>query len=151
MVEITRTVEFTTETSSPASGPSHTPIFSWLQLDFCILEDEEGLVVLYAEIEAATPPLHDIKFTNMYLAAFVGRFALNRVEDTKSLKEMTGMSVGEATHRASALMLRVSSYCFPQIVSSQLSQILAFSLFSSAHTFLHVEVGFYHRGGVSKI
>lgn len=104
--------------------------------------------MLYAEIEVTTPPLHDIKFTNRYLAIFVGHFALNRVEDTKSLKEMTGMSVGEATHRASALMLRVSSYCFTQIVSLQLSQILAFSLFSSAHTFLHVEVGFYHQGGV---
>lgn len=48
------------------SGPS------WLRLGFEMPTEEEALRSLAAEIQEATPPLHNIRFTNGYAASYIG-------------------------------------------------------------------------------
>lgn len=81
---------------------------SWLRSNFVIPEDDAGLAALCDEIEAVSPPLRNLPFTNRYLLARVGRAALSVVSNLNFLSTIEGVSSNEATHRARALMARVS-------------------------------------------
>lgn len=65
---------------------------SWLRSNFVIPEDEAGLAALCEEIEAVSPPLHNLPFTNRYLSASVGRAALSVVSNLNFLSTIEGVS-----------------------------------------------------------
>lgn len=75
----------------------------WLRLGFTTPEDIDALQVLEAEIDAASPPLNNIRFTDKQVATYIGKVA-----DTESLSSMAGIDMEEATNRARALTARVS-------------------------------------------
>lgn len=83
---------------------------SWLRSNLVIPEDEAVLAALCEEIEAASPPLHNLPFINQYLSARVERAALSKVSDLDFLSTIEGVSSSEATHQAGALMARVSVF-----------------------------------------
>lgn len=86
---------------SPA-GPS------WLRSNFVIPGDKAELSALCKEIEAVSPPVRNLPFTNQYLSAHIGRVALSIIYDLNFLSTIEGVSSSEATHRARTLMARVS-------------------------------------------
>lgn len=85
---------------------------SWLRPGFEMPTEEEVLRELATEITNRTPPLRNIRFTNWYVASFIGGAILNRAADVKSLVSMGEMGVDEATNRVGALLARVSRLSF---------------------------------------
>lgn len=67
-----------------------------------------GLREFASEITERTPPLQNIRFTNRYIAAFLGGAVLNWAADAESLASMRDMGVDEATNWVGALLTRVS-------------------------------------------
>lgn len=96
------TTEIETVPSSEDTGPS------WLRPDFVMPNEEEALRSLAREINEATPPLRNVRFTNRHVASHIGRVALNRAMDIESLGTMVVMDLKEATNRAESLVARVS-------------------------------------------
>lgn len=92
-----------------ADVPLEIPGPSWLQLGFRMPTEEEALRSLAIEIEEATPPLCNIRFTNRFAASYIGGTILSQTEDIESLEAMGEMGVDEATNRVRVLISRVSS------------------------------------------
>lgn len=64
--------------------------------------EEEALRSLVIEIQAATPPLRNVRFTNRYTTSYIGRVILDRVADIESLETMGEMDLEETTNLAGA-------------------------------------------------
>lgn len=92
-----------------ADVPLEIPGPSWLQPGFRMPTEEETLRSLAAEIEEATPPLCNIRFTNRYAVSYIGGTILSQAKDIESLEAMGEMGVDEATNRVRVLISRVSS------------------------------------------
>lgn len=73
-----------------------------------MLTEEEALRSLAIEINEATPPLRNAKFTNRHVASHIWRVALDRAADIESLGTMARMDLEEATNRAMSLVARES-------------------------------------------
>lgn len=73
-----------------------------------MLTEEEALRSLAIEINEATPPLRNVKFTKRHVASHIWRVALDRAADIESLGTMARMDLEEATNRAMSLVARES-------------------------------------------
>lgn len=72
--------------------------------------EEEALRALAYEILTRTPPLNNLRFTNRYVASFLGSAILDWAADTERLAGMDEMGVDEATNQIGALLAHVSFF-----------------------------------------
>lgn len=83
---------------------------SWLRSGVVMPIEEEALRELASKISNRTPPLRNLRFTNMYSASYLGGVILNWATDIESLAGMGEMGVDEETNRVGALLARVRGF-----------------------------------------